>query len=112
MFDQDAKAVTQQALDDIAADGVDMSQPLEMDFFVVVPSEEVGHQMAAKAELIGFETSVEEDEESGEWTCYCTKTLIPTLDTVFDIEEHLDDLAEPLGGFSDGFGAYGDEEEE
>ncbi|MEW4455192.1 ribonuclease E inhibitor RraB [Bremerella sp. JC817] len=112
MFDPDAKAVTAQALELIEADGSDLSQPLEMDFFIAVPSQQSGEQIAEEARKIGFETSVEQDEESGEWTCYCTKTILASVDTVFDIEETLDDLAEPFGGYSDGFGTFGNKDEE
>ncbi|QDU73074.1 hypothetical protein Pan97_00410 [Bremerella volcania] len=112
MFDPEAKAVTAQALKQIEADGSDLSKPIEMDFFVAVPSQEAGDQVADEARKIGFETSVEQDEESGEWTCYCTKTILATVDAVFDIEESLDDLADPFGGYSDGFGTFGNKDED
>lgn len=111
MFDPEGKAVTAQALERIEADGSDLSRPIEMDFFVSVPSAESGEQVAAEARKIGFETSVEQDQDSGEWTCYCTKTILATVNTVFEIEEALDDLAEPFGGYSDGFGTFGNAED-
>lgn len=99
---------TGNALREFQANGFELSKPLDMDFFVAVPSKKTGDQVAVKVKSLGFKTSVEQDDETGDWTCYCTKTLIPEYFEVVRIEKELDSIAQPLGGFADGFGSYGD----
>lgn len=100
---------TGNALRRFQSNGIDLSKPLIMDFFVAVPSKKTGDQVAAKVKRLGFKPSVEQDDETGDWTCYCTKTLIPEYSEVVKIEKELDNIARPQGGFSDGFGSYGQE---
>ncbi|MCX4248130.1 ribonuclease E inhibitor RraB [Paraliomyxa miuraensis] len=98
---------TRAALERIAQDGSDLNRPLKMDFFVAIPNERGGRIMAARAAELGFETSVEQDAETGDWTCYCTKILVPTYEAVVAIESQLDSLARNMGGHADGFGTFG-----
>lgn len=98
---------TGDALNQFQENGFDLSRPMDIDFFIAVPSRKAGNQVAMEAAKIGFKVSVEKDEESKEWTCYCTKTLIPEYFEVVRIEEELSSIAEPYGGYSDGFGSYG-----
>ena len=67
MPDQDIDA-TRAALKRIAEDGSDLTRPLEMDFFVTVLDESSGRAVASRAAALGFETRVEQDPETGEWT--------------------------------------------
>ena len=94
------------ALARLEQEGSDMSSPMTLDFFVAVPNREVGEVVSARVKALGFRTSVERDSD-GDWTCYCTKVLIPTLATVIATENELDRLAEDVGGYVDGFGSLG-----
>jgi hypothetical protein len=98
---------TKKALQRIADDGSYLSLPLEMDFFVAVPNEVSGRTIASRARGLGFATSVECDAETGEWTCYCTKVIVPAYDVVVGIEQQLGELARDVGGYADGFGTFG-----
>jgi regulator of RNase E activity RraB len=98
---------TGEALRQFLKNGSDLTKPMEMDFFVAVPSEKTGKQVAAKANKLGCKVSVEQDGETGDWTCYCTKTLIPDYSEVVKIEKQLSSIAQPYGGYADGFGSYG-----
>ncbi|MEG3223313.1 MULTISPECIES: ribonuclease E inhibitor RraB [Vibrio] len=98
---------TAEALGQFRQCGFDLSKPLEIDFFVAVPSKRLGDQVALEVDKLGFKTSVEQDEETGAWTCYCTKTLIPEYPEIVRIEEELTIIAKPYGGYADGFGSYG-----
>ncbi len=98
---------TGQALNQFQQNGFDLYKPLEIDFFVAVPSKRSGNIIASKVANLGFKTSVEKDEETSEWTCYCTKTLIPEYSEVVRIEEELTSIAKPYDGYADGFGSYG-----
>ena len=89
--------------------GFDLSRPLEMDFFVAVPSERSGVKVAERVREIGFQVTVEKDEETAEWTCYCTKKMVPGYAEVVSVEKELDKIARIYGGRSDGFGSYGNQ---
>ena len=102
----DQKA-TRDALARIARDGSDLSRPLKIDFFVAVPDEASGHAVARLAAPAGFAVNVEQDAVTEGWTCYCTKTLVPTHEAVIAIEEQLERIARDVGGFADGFGTFG-----
>ena len=106
------EAATRAALKRIAQAGSDLSRPLKMDFFVAVPDEASGRIVATRADSLGFETKLHLDEESQEWTCYCTKTLVATYERVRRVESRLNSLARDLGGYADGFGTFGNAEEE
>jgi hypothetical protein len=98
---------TGKALKEYIRNGSDLRKPMKIDFFVAVPSEEQGKQVSLKARDLGFQTSVEKDEKTLAWTCYCTKTLIPQYSEVIKIENQLNSISRPYGGYSDGFGSYG-----
>lgn len=95
------------ALKQFVKDGSDLSKLMEIDFFVAIPSKQKGNKVALEAEELGFKTSIEFDVESGEWTCYCTKTLIPEYLEVVKIEKQLSSIAKQHDGYVDGFGSYG-----
>lgn len=100
---------TGDALKRMENDGSDLSMPMEFDFCIGLPSETAGTKMTKQIESLGFDVNVEKDDKTQEWTCYCTKTIIPTYDEVSGIEKQLSLVAKPYGGYSDGFGSYGNE---
>lgn len=89
----------------VEADGSDMSRPMEIDFFVAVPSSQAGQIVASRAAELGFSATLECDRETNAWTCYCSMTLVPEVNTVSSLEKRLDELAREVGGHADGFGS-------
>jgi hypothetical protein len=100
--DLDAEA-TRAALQHLAGAGVDLARPLAMDFFIVAPSEAVGHVVVVRTVGMGFRSRLDRDEASGEWLCTCRVTLVPTVERVVALERLLGRLAQELGGVADGF---------
>lgn len=98
---------TGNALKELVRNGADISKPMEIDFFVACPSEQMCIKIAREAEKHGFRVSVEEDSDTGDWTCYCAKILVPSYVSVTKIEALLTEIATPFGGYSDGFGSFG-----
>lgn len=104
----------------IAEDGNDMSQPMDVDFHVAAPTEEVAEKIAAAADELGYGTFVEfddgddfddpEEEITEPWTCTCQKTMLLTYSAVMAAQEELDKIARPLGGYADGWGTMGNAE--
>ncbi len=95
------------ALRRVVRDGSDMSRPMVIDFFVAVPNEERGREVAAAASTVGYKTKVVRDDESKEWTCYCTKSMLATYDTVVSAQKALAGLSAEFEGYPDGWGTFG-----
>ena len=108
-----------QVLRSIAEDGNDMTKPMEVEFHVAAPSEEVADAIADAAEQLGYEPHVffddgedaEEDEEIiDQWTCTCVKVMLLQYDAIMAAQAELDELAKQLGGYADGWGTFGNVE--
>lgn len=98
---------TGDALNEFVKNGFDLSKPMQIDFFLAVLSMKKGIKISQIVEKLGFNTSVEQDEETQEWTCYCTKIMIPEYTEIIKIEEELNNIAKLYDGYIDGFGSYG-----
>lgn len=95
------------ALFQVVAAGSDLDQPMDIDFAVLVSDEAAADDVAAEADAKGFATEVSWDEEAGEWTCYCTKAMLATYESVREVQEELRALAAPHGGVPDGWETAG-----
>jgi hypothetical protein len=95
------------ALFQVMASGSDLDQPMDIDFAVLVPDEAAADDVAEDAEAAGFSTEVSWDEDVGEWTCYCTRTMVATYDSVRTAQEELRAIAAPHGGVPDGWETAG-----
>jgi len=102
-FPEDADG---DALYQVANQGSDLSQPMEIDFVVAVPSESAGKAVARSAGTAGYLTEVAADED-GEWIVYCTRTMIASYEAIVKAQEDLGQLAAPLGGEPDGWETAG-----
>lgn len=106
-------------LADLAAEGVDMTQPLEIEFPVTAPDEKAASAITEAIIQAGYEAHIEHDEgepnEAGEidpddeefgpvWDVYATIRMIPQYEEILRIQADLDRLAIPFGGKSDGWG--------
>ncbi len=98
---------TAKVLKEFEKNGFDLTKPMLLDFFVVVPSKANGTDFSSEVAALGFDVNVEYDQETSEWTCYCSKKIVPELSTVVDIEMRLSQIASKHGGYTDGFGTYG-----
>jgi hypothetical protein len=113
-------------LADLAAAGIDLSQPLEIEFPVAVPDEAAAEQTLAALTAAGYEGHIEFDEgepdEDGEldpddeefgaaWTVYVYREMVPAYDAIMQMQSDLDRLAKPFGGQSDGWGVMLEGEE-
>ncbi len=113
----------------LAAQGVDLSQPLEMEFSVAVPDEASAQKTLQAMTQAGYDSYIEFDEgepdEDGEidpddeefgpsWTVVATVHMAPEYAEIMRIQADLDRIARPQGGYSDGWGVLldGDAEAE
>lgn len=114
-------------LADLAAQGVDMTQPLTIEFPVAVPNEASAKNAAAAMTKAGYDSQIEYDEGEPDfdpetddaeefgpsWAVYANVQMIPEYNEIMRIQAELDQIARPLGGKSDGWGVMlgGDAEE-
>jgi hypothetical protein len=95
------------ALRRLQASGNDMSRPMDIDFTVAVDDEAAGRRVAESAAARGFRVEVEQDDEEGCWTVYCTKEMLATHEGVTAAQNELNALSRPHGGSCDGWGTFG-----
>ena len=98
------------ALKRLAESGADMTSPMVIGFTIAAPDEPSAKAIALKASETGYETSVEQDSESGEWTCYCSRSMFATYTGVINCQLALDKIAVAYGGFVDGWRTFGNVE--
>ncbi len=112
-------------LADLAAAGLDMTQPMEIEFPVAAPDEEAANAIAAALIAAGYAAIVEyddgepeddsdDDEEDDDfvpgWDVYVSALMVPDYDEIIRIQADLGRIANPLGGMSDGWGVLLDSE--
>jgi hypothetical protein len=95
------------ALGRVAESGADLTKPMVIDFAVAVPDESTGRAIELKTIEIGYKTTVDQDSESSDWTCYCSKAMFATYEDVINCQLELDKIAVAYGGFADGWGTFG-----
>ena len=107
------------ALRELADEGVDMSQPVLIEFAVAAPDDDAAQKIGAALAEHGYQAHVDFDEgepdEDGAidpddpefgpaWTVYVGISMVPTYDEVMRIQADLDRIAGPHGGRADGWG--------
>jgi hypothetical protein len=85
-----------------AAEEWDISQPMDVEFAIDVPTEAAAEEVARLAAQRGYTTSVYVDEVEEDATCcYCTKRVVPTRDAIAAAQRELEQLSAPFGGRAD-----------
>lgn len=114
-FDVEAsRDADQDALQRLAESGSDLTQPMEIDFHIAFPDETSAEAFADVASISGYRTEIyfDDDIEDAEnadepWTCQCSKVMIANLENLQASQIQLNQLAQPQGGYVDGWGSYG-----
>ena len=105
-------------LSDLAAQGIDMSQPLLIEFPIVVPDEATATQVNEALAAAGYETQIEYDEGEPDfdpevddpeefgpmWTVFANIQMVTEYNEIIRIQTDLNRISKPLGGKSDGWG--------
>lgn len=104
----------EDALRQISQSGSDMMQPMDVDIHIAVPDEEAAIEIANLAGTLGYRTEIyfDDDVEDVEnvaepWTCQCSRVMIVNLESITETQTELNRIAEPRGGYVDGWGTYG-----
>jgi hypothetical protein len=93
-----------------------MTTPLLVEFPVAAPNEDAANRLLAAMLAEGYECRAEYDDGEGEeldpddeplgpsWSVLATVRMIPAYDELIRVQADLDRIAEPLDGYSDGWG--------
>jgi len=95
--------------------GYDMSRSMDIEFHIAAPDELTAYWIVSKVNALGFDTSVSFDDaeldlDSNDdflWTCTCTRNMVPEYTELVEWQARLNQIAQPLGGFVDGWGTFG-----
>lgn len=89
--------------------GIDLSQPLDIDFFFVFKTKRDAEAMAAALAALGeeIETALEHNEIHEDWDLCATLNMVPTHSAVTLRELQFGKLAEQNSGQGDGWGVEG-----
>jgi hypothetical protein len=87
------------ALRRLAEDGSDMSRPMWIDFMLAVPFASEGMAIGTEAAKLGYAASVEQDEASNKWMCYCRREMVATYAAIVAAQLQLDAIARRIRGW-------------
>jgi hypothetical protein len=109
MYPNDADG---NALRFVAENGADMSRPMLVDFMIAVTSSAAGESIAHAVGALGYDTKVVRDtdddgQEEDTWTVYCSQMMLLDYETVIAAQAELDRVSAPFGGYSHGWGTFG-----
>lgn len=93
-----------QVLKMLSKQGVDFTEPHNIDFVIAVPAKKNGKAILETLRSEGFNCELEQDEETEEWTCYCFITMLLKYEEIVDIQKRLDELSKPHDGYTEGWG--------
>lgn len=95
--------------------GVDLSKPLDVDFYLIFKTQKDAEAMIAElADSDETGTALEKNEVHDDWDLRCTVNMVPSHTQITLRESLFEKMAEKHGGLGDGWGVTeeGDEEEE
>ena len=96
------------ALQSLYKDGLNFKKPQSVEFFVAVPDQATGEKLSLVLKGEGFNCFLEQDDETEEWACSCSKRMLLNYNELTKIQKQLDNLSKPHGGYSDGWGVFVD----
>lgn len=95
----------QATLDALVRAGSDLRLPHELEYYLYLPTEPAGNQVAATLRSEGFTVQVSPDEGGREWLCLAAHRMRPDLAALERLRVQLSSLATAAGGEYDGWGA-------
>lgn len=82
----------------------DLSKPHKIEFFLYLPTQVAAEQVADQVKKDGFEAEVKPSAQGGDWLCFVTKTMPPSLPELQKIRRDFEGITAALHGQYDGWG--------
>lgn len=99
------------ALEELVADGVDLSQPTALEFGFYFPTLDAAERVRRSLEARGFVATVTPEGEADRWACLAVVTMIPDRARLAELRGELSALAGAERGWYVGWRASGAGEE-
>jgi hypothetical protein len=96
------------ALRSLYKEGLDFKKQQSVEFFVAVPDQTTGEKLTQVLKEEGFNCFLDQDDETDEWACCCSKRMLLNYNEIIKIQNNLNNLSKPHGGYSDGWGVFVD----
>lgn len=96
------------ALRSLLKDGLDFKRQHVVEFFVAVPDENTGLKLSQVLKTEGFNCFLDQDDETDEWSCCCSRKMKLEYVELVKIQKKLDQISQPHGGYADGWGVFVD----
>jgi regulator of ribonuclease activity B len=96
------------ALRRLEAQGDDLSRPRDFDFNVVFPDEATATDFAHRFRRDGYRATVRfvNLRKTHPWEVLIVRNMVPTHSGITDFERELQDAADALDGYNDGWGCF------
>lgn len=95
----------QRMIERLRRSGVDPFRPVDVDFFVAVPSKDHADAIASRLQAEGFASDVRELKDSVDqpWSVHALKTMPLNVNGIREVSTRLRQLADEAGGRYDGW---------
>ncbi|MEG9439009.1 ribonuclease E inhibitor RraB [Edaphobacter sp. HDX4] len=96
------------ALRRLEAEGDDISRARDIDFTVVFSTDLTAEEFAENFRKAGYPVTIRftQTKESHPWDVVVVKNMIPSQAGISDFERELQDVADTMGGYNDGWGCF------
>lgn len=93
--------------------GIDLSQPLDVDFFLIFKTMKDAEAMIAELAASGetLATTLEKNDIHDDWELRCTLNMVPSHAAITLRELQFEKLAEKHNGLGDGWGVMDEDDE-
>jgi regulator of RNase E activity RraB len=93
----------QDALDNLREAGSDFSKVHPFDFYIYHPNKQGAEDICAGLAVKGFQVETRVATAGGEWLCFASLEILPTLENLSQQEQIFTELINTYGGEYDGW---------
>ena len=99
----DLAGTDEEALESLREVGSDFSQVHPFDFYLYHPDEEGAESICNELAAHGFQIAVREGALGGEWLCFASFRMLPSIDNLTQFELLFEEITGVYGGEYDGW---------
>lgn len=96
-------ASDQAVLDSLRDAGSDLTKPHPFDFYLYHPDESGAAQICTQLRDDGFQVTVMEGADNGDWLCLASLRFEPSIEKLSELRVKFDHLIDQYGGQYDGW---------
>lgn len=98
------KDADERVLDRLRTEGMDLTKPRTVEFFLYFGKEEDARKAADQIKALGFQIDIQKPAGSApNWLCHASKSMVPDLASLRQIRLQFDPIATSQSGVYDGW---------